>query len=108
MSLGSALDAMLNLKRRPVTIMRPGSPDIIANIYISPSNYSRNLDGPSESIITGREFVISKQVLDSVSFPAPKRGDRLLDPELGTMVISDINEMFGLGTDILSYRVRTS
>jgi hypothetical protein len=78
------------------------------NIRITPGNYSRNLGAPEEIIITGREFVISKKNLDEVYFPSLKRGDRIKDSELGYIILSDINEMYGFGGSIIGYRVRSS
>ncbi len=76
------------------------------SIYISPSNYFRHLAGPEEMTISGREFVISKKVLDSVYYPIPKKGDRLKDSDLGTMTLSEVREMFDMGGKIIGYRVR--
>lgn len=77
-------------------------------IRAAPANYFRNLAAPEETAIEGKEFVLSKTNLDSVYFPAPKRGDRLKDSELGTSTISEVRPMMGLGGGILGYRVRTS
>ena len=77
-------------------------------IRVTPSNYFRNLAAPEEIVIEGREFVISKQNLDSVYFPAPKRGDRITDPDIGLSVISEVREMFDFGGAIIGYRIRSS
>lgn len=77
-------------------------------IQASPSNYFRNLAGPEEVTVYGREFVLSKQNLDSVFYPVPKKGDRITDPELGLSVISEVREMFDFGGAILGYRIRCS
>lgn len=106
MSLINAFNTLLFLHSREATIERPG--DITAAaIKISPSNYRRNLNGPEEIVMSGREFVISKASLDAVSYPAPERGDRIKDSELGAMSVVDITEMFDLGGSIMGYRVRT-
>lgn len=101
-------NAILSLHRRAMTITRPGSPDVVVNIFATPSNYFRNLEVTNAVTTPGREFVISKQVLDNVSFPTPKKGDYLTDVNLGTMTISEIREMHDLGGAIMGYRVRIS
>jgi len=88
-----------------MTIERPSVINPVA-IKVSPSNYFRNLQGPEEIVMSGREFVISKKSLDAVAYPIPKRGDRLKDTELGTSIISEVREMFSFGGDIVGFRVR--
>lgn len=90
-----------------MTLKRLGSPDISISVEATPSNYSRNLAGPSEIAIEGREFVISKNFLVA-PITIIKRGDRLVDPELGIMTISESNELYDLGGSIIGFRVRTS
>lgn len=107
MSLKSAFNALLGRHKRSATITRPGLVDIVAEIKITPSNYFRNLEGPADMISKGREFIISKEVLDSASFPPPKRGDKLKDGELGTMTLAEVREMFDFGGSVIGYRVRT-
>lgn len=108
--LSNPFNTLLNLKFRIVTIMRPGDANhgTPVTIKVTPSNYSRNLSAPEETTIKGREFVISKKILDEIGFPAPKKGDRLKDPELGVDVISEVIPMFALGSEIVGFRVRTS
>jgi hypothetical protein len=77
-------------------------------IKIAPSNYSRILASVEETTVAGKEFVISKKSLDVVYFPHIRRGDRIKDLELGFSVVTEVREMFGLGGDILGYRVRTN
>jgi hypothetical protein len=78
------------------------------NIKWTPSNFFRNLSGPEEVTIEGEEYVISKKVLESVYFPVPRKGDRIIDSENGVSVISESRPMYGLGGAIIGYRVRTS
>lgn len=106
-NLGNAFNQLLSIHCRTVTITRPGGPGPLT-IKITPSNYSRNLSAPEEIVIEGREFVVAKFVLDTVGFPMPKRGDRLVDPELGTSVVSEVRELLGFGGAILGYRIRCS
>lgn len=108
MSLSGAFNSLLFLHSRTVTIERPGKITPAVSIEISPSNYFRNLAGPSDVVIEGREFVISKKVLQNASYPAPKRGDRINDPDTGLMMVSEVQEMYDLGGAIIGYRIRTS
>lgn len=104
MSLTDAFNSLLGLTKRSVTILRPGGTS--KTIYISASNYSRNLQGPSDMAIKGREFVASKKTFDDVSFGEPKRGDRITDTVMGNMTIVEVTEMFGLQGELLGYRFR--
>lgn len=108
MSLEPAFNLMLSLQGRMMTITRPGETPITGDVKMSPSNYSRNLEGPSETVIPGKEFVVSKSALDLIEFPRPKRGDRILDADMGTLTISEVREMFDLGGKLMGYRLRTS
>lgn len=105
-SLGSAFNTLLSIHSRTVTIERPGV-FAATEIKVSPSNYSRNLAGPEGMAIKGREYVVTKYCLDKASLPRPKRGDRLVDAELGVDVINEVRELFGFGGHLLGYRVRT-
>ena len=106
-NLANAFNQLLGIHFRQVTIQRPG---VIApvSVKVTPSNYSRKLSGPEDVVIDGKEFVVSKAVLDAVSFPMPKRGDRISDPDLGNHVVSDVQELLGFGGAILGYRLRCS
>lgn len=106
MSLGGAFNLLLSLKARTMTLTRPGAIPQTVTIKVSPSNYGRKLETVSDTVIYGNEFILSKEVLDLVFFPRPKRGDRLVDTVMGTMTINEVNEMFDIGGDILGYRVR--
>ena len=97
---------MVSVQGRVATISRP-STAYTGTIKIAPSNYSRNLQTSASTVVSGREFVISKDALNLISFPEPKRGDRITDNQLGTMTISDISEMFDIGGIVIGYRVRT-
>lgn len=107
MSVRAALNMMLSIQSRDMTLERPDD-NISVSIKAAPSNYSRNLQGPEETVMDGREFVISKDVLDGVNFPCPiKRGDRLVDADLGDNSITEVREMFDIGGAVIGYRVRT-
>jgi hypothetical protein len=103
-SLENAFNLILKLHSREVTLERPGRSTI--QIRMTPSNYFRNLSGIEEMVIEGREFVVSKRALGD--FGHPKRGDRIIDPELGLSVVSEAREIFSLGGNIIGYRLRTS
>lgn len=106
--LKSAFNFILNLKSRTATITRPGVTPVTAAIKFAPSNYSRKLEGPSETSIKGREYVVSKDYLVGQGFPTPlKRGDRITDTELGNLTITEINEMYDIGGVVIGYRIRT-
>jgi hypothetical protein len=105
MSLANAFNQLLFLHRREATIERNGSIAAV-QIFISPSNYARNLEGPEKTVSEGKEFVISKSILDSVNYPRPKRGDVIRDSELGKNTVADIREMYDFGGSIIGYRVR--
>lgn len=103
MSIVDAFNAMLNLKKRKMTLSRN---DDEIELFVSPSSYQRGAAGPSETIIEGRQFTISKRNLKA-PFMVLNRGDRLTDPELGVMTIDTIEELYGFG-DIVGFRVTTS
>ena len=104
--LANAFNTLLSLHSRTVTLERPGVKTV--TIKVTPSNYFRNLAGPEEIVIEGKEFVISKTFLDAVEFGVPKRGDRITDAQTGLAVISEVREMFAFGGTIIGFRVRTS
>lgn len=106
MSLKAAFNLALKIgPRRNVTLSRPGG--YSADVTVSPSNYSRKLEGPSDTVFKGREFILSKEEMLAKSVPTLRRGDRMVDAEMGTMVIEEIIEMFDIGGDIMGYRLRT-
>lgn len=98
---------MVGLQGRMMTISRPGT-TYTATARFAPSNYSRNLEGPADTVIDGKEFVVTKDSLDLASYPLIKRADRLYDTNLGTMTISEVREMYDIGGAIIGYRLRVS
>lgn len=109
MSVRAALDIMLSVHGRDMTITRYATPtNKTGTVRVAPSNYFRNLAGPDAVTMEGKEFVISKTALTAAGFTELKKGDRLSDAELGVSVISEIREMFDLGGAIMGYRIRTS
>lgn len=102
----AAFGFLLSKHGRLVTITRKGSPDVTASdVRMAPSNYHRNTEGPSESVIPGREFVILASSLGSF---IPKRGDRFIFTGTSERVISEVNEMHDFGGEVIGYRIRTS
>lgn len=105
--LANAFHLLLKLHSRPMTIERPGNPAV--PLRVTPSNYFRNTEAPEETVIKGREFVVSKKAVVDSGFTLPiKRGDVLRDPELGKNAITDVREMYDFGGNILGYRLRTA
>ena len=107
MSIKNAFNYLINVHSREVVIKRPGTV-YAGNIKVSPSNYFRHLSGPEETIIEGKEFIVSKLNLEQAAFPIPKRGDRLENPELGISIISEVRELYDFGGAIIGFRIRTS
>lgn len=105
MSIKTAFNTLLKLHSRDVTISRPGTV-LTKDIIVSPSNFYRNMEGPADTSIKGREFVIGKDQFDG-TFTSPKRGDKLQDSELGYMTLREVREMFDIGGAIIGYRIRT-
>lgn len=106
MSLEAAFNQVLSLQSREV-VYHDFDNDVKYDITLAPANYFRNLAGPEETVIEGREFVISKKILDSVNAPIPKRGFKIVDPDLGVNTITEVRDMIVLGK-IFGFRVRTS
>lgn len=108
MSLKSAFNSMLLLKGRDMVLTRPLTPtDLVVTVKIAQSDYYRKEDTVSDASIRIREFVISKDALEVVSFPRPKRGDKITDGENGTHTLTDIREMVDLGGAVMGYRCRS-
>lgn len=104
--LKDAFNAVCKLHSRPASIKRIGSPDLTTTCRIVPSNYSRNLEGPSHTVIHGREFIIPLDSIHNKFSPVLKRADRLIDSQLGQLTIDEIQEMYDFGGSIMAYRVR--
>lgn len=106
MSLKDAFNIILKKKRRPIRLHRIGAATFDIQTYVSPSNYFRNGAAPSEMTVFGHQFIITTS--DLSAYPGKvKRGDRIEDPELGTLTIETIEPLHGLGADILGFRITT-
>jgi hypothetical protein len=101
-----AFNAILKMHGRAAVLKRLGTPDIETAIRISPSNYFRNLEGPSHTTVEGREFIIPLDSIESPFTPTIKRGDRIVDSVIGIMTIDEIREVHDLGGGIMGYRAR--
>lgn len=108
MSLRNAFNAILQKgPRRLVTLKDMDSGATVTNFQIVKSNFARQTQGPSETVIPGREWVVTKTDLEKENWTL-ERGHRFIDPEMGTMTIIDIDEMCDLGGAIMGYRVKTN
>lgn len=106
-SFGQAFFKMIMIHGRVVTLERKGVQSV--TIKAAPSNYYRNGAAPDEIVVEGREFVISSEELKKTGWTGViKRGDRIIDAELGTLMVVEPREMFGFGGQILGYRIRTN
>lgn len=105
MSLNTAFDYIISLQGRVVQLERYPAPPI--SLTMAPSNYFRNLSALEETVIEGKEFVVSKREIEDKSASTPKRGDVIIDGELGESTISEVREMVLMG-NVVGYRLRTS
>lgn len=105
-TLKSAFNNLLSLQSRTMTYEPRETTAPSFEVKVAPSNYFRNLAGPEEIVIEGQEFVIAREFLGS--YGVPKRGDTLIDDELGVNTITEVRPMMDLGGGIIGYRVRTS
>jgi hypothetical protein len=105
MSIKQAFNFLVNKQSRKMLLEKADFSESI-EIPVSPSNYFRNFSGPEEVVIEGQEFVFTKDSIED--FGVPKRGDRLVDSDLGENTISFIKPMYDVGGEIIGYRVRTS
>lgn len=83
--LKQAFNSVTRLHSRAATLKRLGTPDIWSSIRITPSNYFRFIDGPSATVIRGREFLIPVDTMTGhrtqlITFEDP--------PTLGTFVVT--------------------
>lgn len=104
--LKSAFNAMISMHGRNGTLKRIGVST--SAIRFAPSNYARKLEGPSEVIIEGREFIVPKDMIQTPMSPLIRRGDRIVDAELGEFTIDEVKELYDFGGAILGFRVRTN
>ena len=64
--------------------------DVKHTIKLAPSNYSRNLSGPEEITIEGKEFVVSKKALDAAGYGTLQIGHKIIGADIGVNTISEI------------------
>lgn len=109
MSLAAGFNQLLKLQSRSAKLVRQNAvpPDSEYDISMAPSNYSRNLAGPENTSMSGKEWVISKQVLVNAGFTDDvRRGDILLANN-DRMRITEVIPMPDLGGVYMGFRVRT-
>jgi hypothetical protein len=106
--LRQAFNALTRLHSRKATLTRfnKNEDESITDIRITPSNFFRNLEGPSQIIVRGREFIIPVDSIVNKFSPIIKRGDKIGDTVFGSMAIDEVTEMVDFGGDIMAYRVR--
>jgi hypothetical protein len=105
MSLKAAFKFVINLQGHEVRLQRTKD-GLDVTIKMAPSNYFRFTETVEELNVKGNEYVISKDDLDTLSFPKPRRGDTIIDNDSGVLTIKRVVEMRSLG-ELLGYRVRT-
>lgn len=102
----AAFNTLTKIHSRDATLKRLGSPDLTTTCRITPSNYFRNLEGPSATTIHGREFIIPLDSIASKFTPVLKRGDKIVDTQFGSLAIDEIIEIYDLGGEVMGYRCR--
>jgi len=104
-SLENAFNTLIHLQGRTVTLEDLDTA-VSAQVTAASSNYFRNMNGPEEMVVEGKEFVFSVRELESVSAPTLKRGVRITDAGMGEETITYVKPMITMGK-IIGYRVRT-
>ena len=99
----AAFNLLLSIHSRPMTLSRRVTA-LTVDLRAAPSNYSRNMEVANKVTTKGREFIIPEDSLGS--YGIPKRGDSLQDATFGTMIVTEITEVYGIGAEILGYRLR--
>lgn len=105
--LDAAFNQMIRLHSRVVTLRRyTASTSTTCTIRIAPSNFFRNLEGPSHTTVEEKEFVIPLAQITGPFSPVLKIGDKIEDTQLGNMAITYIQEMYDLGAVLMGFRIR--
>lgn len=102
--LRDAFELLLSIKKRNVMIGRPGITPVA--VYVSPTDYTRTLAGPSDTKFTGREFIIPKEQFILLT-DVLRRGDKVVDVNLGTLTVTDFDELYDETGNIIGIRFRT-
>ena len=102
----ATLKFVCKMQGRDVTLRRKAATDIIVTVKMAPSNRFRQLAAVEEFTFQGVEYVVPKEFLDAVSFPEPKRNDRIVDTLLDKkFTIIEVIPMTVFG-QICGYRIR--
>jgi hypothetical protein len=96
---------ILNLNARPMKMYRAGGTE--QSLRVATSNYQRNQALAQDLVSNDREYVISKKEIDKTTYVRPKRGDKLIDVDFGTVSITQIVEMVIMG-ELVGYRIRAN
>ncbi len=98
----SLFDFALSFNQRDIEVQRRGTNGFTMQIKASNDNYNRKFENVANVTTIGKGYVISA----SQGY-TPRRGDALIDKEVGTFIISEVHEMVYNG-NIVGYRIRTS
>jgi len=105
--LRTAFNALTRVHSHEAMLKRLNKSDEeVTTIRITPSNYFRYLQGPSATVVHGREFIIPADSIANPFTPIIKRGDRIYDPTYGAMAITEIIEVVDVGGSVMGYRCR--
>lgn len=110
MSVKNAFDFATSLRTVTGTFVRRNlsGPDTTKPLIISPSNFSRIKEGPSNTVAYGKEYLLTKSQWDTTGLDKPKRGDIFIDPVDGEEVIEKVETLRGVGEEVVGYRFTTN
>lgn len=107
-SLEGAFNLLCSMKKIAVTLTRPKTPtDLVINVDITPSSYSRKVDAPENTVSYGREYLIPRKFFDGAAILFPKRGDILTGTYLREETIAEVEELYNMGGTLFGFRVKT-
>lgn len=101
--MGDAFHFALAFNRKKMKIFRPTMDE--KDVWVTPSNYFRNLAMPEEIVSEGREYIVSKKDLLETGYQSIKRGDKFIDPDFGVNSVVEIRDILILG-EVLGFRIR--
>lgn len=103
-SIEAAFKYALKHNSRSMLISRTGMPD--EPILCGVASFTKAETTMEETVVYGREYVIAASDVPP-TYVQPKRGDTLVDAEMGYFTIEQVKEMIVFGK-IIGYRVRTN
>lgn len=108
MSLKTAFETIVKMRGYEVTMQRVSQSSTISKtVVVAPSNYFRKMEGPSSSVMSGKEYVISQSAINASGFPNPKRGDKIVDDGGHKYTIGSVDYLRDIGGELMGFRVRT-